>query len=185
MAIGVLAFNLAVQAQVFTGSLDFYGGATLNQTLGTATGFTSYFGPGGTGDPLVLGGTQTGIYSSVPSGTQVTFTPFIFDPAPASPFQFWTLTSGSTTYSFDITSVTTDFQNSNFLNLAGQGVAFIGSTALPSVWSLTDTGGGSSLNVTFGVAVTAVPEPSSIVLFFAGLVTCLVIAFRRQLATAD
>ena len=152
----------AVQAQSITGSIQFVGGATLNGPIATATAYTAFFGPGGTGTlPQVLGGSQSGDYAGVPTGTLTTITPFSFNPSGAPVMPLWTFTVGATTYSFDATSITVDFQSSAFLNIEGTGVAHItGFSDTPGTWSFTDTGLGATPVFTFGGATTVVPEPS-------------------------
>ena len=177
--VGTLLFSVAAQGNIYTGSvIDFSGGATLNTSLGSASGFLGFCGPNGTGSPVVLGDTQTGVYADVPAGTPVTFTPFIFNPATANTL-LWSFTYGGTDYSFTITSETTYFQNSNFLNLAGEGLANIGSTAMPATWSITATDTGTS-SVTFGAAIAAVPEPSSMGFALLGSIACIPLLVRRR-----
>ncbi|HUA38492.1 MAG TPA: hypothetical protein VMA35_08895 [Candidatus Sulfopaludibacter sp.] len=152
--------GMAVHGQIyFNGSINFFGGATLNGSLDTATAFTSFTGPF-SGDPGVLPG-ATGDFASIPAYSPVTFSTFSFNP-PASNFQLWTLTVGATTYTFDASSVQVDLQNSSFLNLSGTGTAIVtGYFDTPGNWTITDTGG-SSATFTFGASTTVgqVPEPS-------------------------
>jgi hypothetical protein len=162
---GVLTLGLTAQAQIFTGSISFTGGATVDQAVPNATTITSFFGP-----PAVLGGSQTGAYASVPGGTTANFTaPISFNPLNTLTQPLWSFTVGAVNYSFVITSVTTDQQvtlptGGGFLNIAGGGIGHItGYSDTPEVWSITGTttgtGGTGSLTFTMGDSVTAVPEP--------------------------
>jgi len=175
--LGVLSFGLAVlplgAATYINGNISFTGGITLNGPINTASAITSYFGVlgPGVGGPLVNFG-PTGDYAAVPAGKAADFTVFTFNPQPVAPFQLWTFSVGAVTYSFDVTSVVLNFQDSHFLNLQGTGIASIsggGTDFLPTAgtWSITDTGTGGSPVFTFG-NITAVPEPSS-----AALMGCL------------
>lgn len=165
---GVILFamvaGVVVHGQVYiNGSIDFFGGATMNGSLNTATAFTSFLGPFG-GQPGVLPG-ATGDYASIPNYSPVTFSTFSFNP-PDSNFQLWSLSVGSTTYTFDASTVQVDLQNSSFLNLSGTGTALItGFLPTSGNWTITDTGGGSAM-FTFGASTTVagVPEPSVFVL---------------------
>jgi hypothetical protein len=193
--VGIITLGLAAQAQVFTGSISFVGGATINNPIPNATIFTSFYGPGGIGtNPQVQGGQETGAYAGVPGGTSVAFTPFTFNPAP-SPFQLWSFTLGGgtnvTTYSFEITSETTDTQNAyaggfGFLNIGGQGTASITGYApdTTATWSITGTtANDASVTITIGSAVNGVPEPSTVPLIVTGLLMCGLV-FRPRLKLA-
>jgi hypothetical protein len=161
-AIALAMTALGAQAQPsITGEISFSGGATLNGPLGSATAFTSVFGPLGPGlDVPVVNSGATGSYANVPVGTPVSFTPFTFNPAPASTFQLWSFVDGGSTYSFDVTSVSIAYQLPNFLNIEGTGVAYItGFAPTAGTWGITDTGSTGSV-FTFG-NVVIVPEPSA------------------------
>lgn len=161
------ASTTLLAAPSINGVVEFVGGATLNGPLGTATAFTSIFGPSGTGDPLVRIG-ATGSYSGVAAGTPTHFTLFSFNPSAATPFTLWNFTVGATVYSFDVTSLSISSQTSSFLDLEGTGVAHIsGYEDTVGSWSLTDTGAGTSRVFSFGEHTTVVPEPSTAVLMMA------------------
>lgn len=167
LGLAIIGFASPVfSAPSITGTIQFVGGANLNGPLDTATGFTSLFGPLGTGDPLVRSG-ATGTFSIVPAGTDAPFSLFNFNPSPASPFTLWSFSVGGAAYSFDATSVTISSQNANFLDLEGTGVAHVtGHADAQGTWSITLTGGGPTF--TFGEQTTIVPEPSSLALLLVG-----------------
>src|ERR1700722_13181715 len=122
---GSLIVCTSAQAQTISGTIQFTGGAQLdNANLALATRFVSIFGPTGPGsNPQVLAATETGNYVGIPNGTPATFTPFQFVPAAANVLPLWSLTIGATTYSFDASSVQVVYQDSFFLDIGGQGVA--------------------------------------------------------------
>lgn len=170
--LAVVSFGVASSqvgaATYISGEIAFTGGATMNGTITSATAFTSFFGPlgPGTGVPVV-GGAPTGSYASVPAGTLATFTPFAFNPPSATPFQLWTFSIGPTVYSFEVSSVVISYQGPGFLNIEGQGTAYItGFDPTPGTWSITDTGMNGPV-FTFG-NITTVPEPSSFAFVAAG-----------------
>src|SRR5579859_3429100 len=146
------AFGLSVQLQAtqISGSINFDGVSTTDTgKLGNATAFSTIT------DTSVYP-QELGSYSSVSSGTPVTFTPFSFSAAGVTPL--WTFNSGGLTYSFDATSVVVDMQSKNFLNLSGKGWASItGFDSSPGTWSITDTAQGNIDTFTFG-ASSAVPD---------------------------
>jgi hypothetical protein len=169
---GSLVICASAQAQSISGTIQFTGGAQLdNANLAAATRFISIFGPSGPGsNPQVLAATETGNYVGIPNGTPAVFTPFTFVPPAANVIPLWTLTIGATTYSFDATSVQVVYQDSFFLDIGGQGVAHItGMQDTVGTWSITDTGGDGSVPVfTFGAATdvgsVGAPEPSTFAL---------------------
>jgi hypothetical protein len=155
--------SLAAQAQPISGTIDFTGGAVLNGSLETATAFTSYFG-NAVSLPAVLGGSQTGDYQFVPTGTQVKVDPFSFDPFnPSSDLSIplWSFSVNSTEYSFTATSILVVEQSPHFLNVEGAGIASItGFADTAATWSFTDTGSGAGPSFNFGGSMAVVPEPS-------------------------
>jgi hypothetical protein len=168
---GSLATNAEATPGFITGSIQFSGGATLDTgDLATATAFTSIFGPGGPGTmPVVLGGgTSTGDYSTVPDGTLVSFQTFGFAvSAPVVPL--WSFTVGATSYSFDASSETIVYQDGNFLDIQGNGIAHItGFSDTAGTWEVTDTGVGNVPVFTFGAATDVLgnpaPEPATVAL---------------------
>lgn len=190
---GIMVFGLSAQAQLFTGSISFVGGTDLDQPIESATTFVNFYGPSGTGGPVVQGGSMTtGVYGSVPGGTPVLFSaPFNFTSSLTSPFQLWSFTYGATTYSFDVTSITTDIQNVYsggiaYLNVGGTGMGHVsGYSETPASWSITGTTANSgSLTITIGSSVNAVPEPPALAFGLIGLVVGGLL-FRRQIKIAQ
>lgn len=162
----VIFASPAHSAPSISGTIEFVGGANLNGPLDSATAFSSFFGPLGTGTPGVRSG-ATDTYSIVPVGTQATFSLFAFNPAPVSEFTLWSFSVGATSYSFDATSVVVSAQNANFLDLEGTGVAHVtGYADTRGTWSITLTGTGPTF--TFGEQTTIVPEPSVVSLLIVG-----------------
>jgi len=141
------AFGLSVQLQAtqISGSINFDGVSTTDTgKLGNATAFSTIT------DTSVYP-QELGSYSSVSSGTPVTFTPFSFSAAGVTPL--WTFNSGGLTYSFDATSIVVVKKTNNFLDVEGEGNANItGFTTTPGLWSITDTVVGGVSVFTFGEA---------------------------------
>ena len=154
---------LEAQAQPISGTINFTGGAVLNGSLETATAFTSYFG-NAVSMPTVLGGSQTGDYQFVPTGTQVKIDPFSFDPLnPSSDLSIplWSFSVNGTKYSFTATSLLIVQQSPHFLNVEGDGIASItGFADTSATWSFTDTGSGAGPVFNFGGSMAVVPESS-------------------------
>lgn len=155
----------ALRADPIYGTISFDGVATTNTgNLANATAFTDIW--------AIVIPEETGDYSGVPVGTDVTFTPFSFSDSSVTPL--WTFTIGSVTYSFEATSITVDVQNSTFLDVSGVGTADItGYDPTPGVWSITDTSTGGSPVFTFGSA-DSVPDATSTAALIA--VGCVILA---------
>ena len=188
--VGLMVFGItnAAQAQSIVGTIQFSGGALLdNADLAQATQFLQIFGAAGPGsDPEVLASTETGTYTSIPNGTPASFTPFVFSPPAASVIPLWTLTIGSTTYSFDATSVVVEYQSASFLDIGGTGVAHVtGMQDTSGTWSITDIGDSGLPVFTFGAAtqvgsMSPIPEPSvTALLVMAGLPMARFLGRRR------
>src|SRR3984957_13491108 len=134
----------------FTGAIDFDGGATIDAGL---TKFTSI-------SATVEGGVDapTGAYARVPVNTAPTVADFTFIPAPVSITPLWTFPLGTTTYSFDATSVTVVPVGPS-LRIFGSGIASITGLGTQAGF-YTITIGTSGDNFTFGstAATTGVPD---------------------------
>ena len=183
---------VSAQAQVnITGQINFTGGATIDAAIPNATTFETFFGPSGSGGPVVQagGGLPSGSYAGVPGNTVANFSaPFDFA-SPTLPFALWSFGFGGQTYSFQVNSVTTDTQTvypfGDFINIAGRGTGTItgGATTYlptPEDWSITGTTAAGGLTITIGDSNVAVPEPST--LAFGGLGSLLSMAtlIRRR-----
>jgi len=187
VVVGVVAVfsSTLARSQPITGSLSFTGGADVSggtNGLSTATAYTGFFDTASITKPVVLGGSQTGSFASVPTGTQVTFYPFTFLPFTA-PQTLWSFTVGADTYSFTATSLVNVTPLPSYLNLRGTGIVSItGFANTTATWSYTDTGMGAGPGFNFGASITATPEPSTASLMAVlGLVGVAVrIAARRK-----
>jgi hypothetical protein len=183
---------VSAQAQVpITGQINFTGGATLDVAIPNSTTFETFFGPSGSGGPVVQagGGLPSGSYAGVPGNTVANFTaPFDFA-SPTLPFALWSFNFGGQTFGFQVNTVATDelvFGGAGFIDIAGKGTGTItgGATtylATTEDWSITGTtANASSLTITIGESNVAAPEPST--LAFGGLGGLLSIAtlIRRR-----
>jgi hypothetical protein len=109
----------SAKANLITGSIGFGAdGVTINSpNLASATSFA-------VASPFTT--TETGVYSSVPLNTSVTFNGFTFNPPANSVTPLWTFDIGSTVYSFDATSVSSSYNSTlRQWDIGGSGLAMI------------------------------------------------------------
>jgi hypothetical protein len=178
---------VSVQANPINGDISFDGAVTLNGSLKTATAITGY------SSLTVLGGLETGTYAPLNAGggngvngiSGLDFSTFgfggnVLTPSPLSPL--WTVNFGGNVYSFDATSVQIVTQINSFLNLSGNGVAYLnGGDATLGTWTITDTTG-SGLKFTFGSSALVPDSGTTVGLLGAGLAGCALLNRKLKLA---
>ena len=112
----------SAQAVPITGSIGFNG-----------SGFGSQSGNQSTltfNNPMMVD-IRTGDYLSVPGGTPANFAPIVWSGSGTSAMLLsnnspeWTITTGGTTYSFNLLSLTSATMNNGAVSLQGTGIAFI------------------------------------------------------------
>jgi hypothetical protein len=163
--------------------VDMSGTATLDSTfLGLATKATAF-------SAVTVGGTPSGGYSLVPTGTAVTWSPFGWNPA-SLPSPLWTFTvppgPGAGTYTFTLSTVTIVTQNNTFLNLSGTGVATApGFDPTGGSWtlSISNPSGGAHQNsqFTFQNSQVTVPDGGVTAMLLGSALSVLGL-IRRKLA---
>jgi len=183
-AVSLTVASISAQAQpAITGGISFTGGATIDNPIPAATTFETFFGPSGSGGPVVEAGAQTtGSYAGVPGNTVANFdAPFDFA-SPTLPFPLWSFTFGGASYSFQVTSVLIDSQAPGFIDIGGTGTGSItGYSGTPENWSITGTSvqpGGLTINI--GSSANAVPEPSTLAFAGLGSLFSIVTLIRRK-----
>jgi hypothetical protein len=181
-----IAVLLSAQAIPINGGIQFSGSAHLNNSPGSATEFTGFYGPGGLGgSPVVMGGSQTGIYSFVPAGTSVNWFSFDFGSPLAANTILWSFQVNGITCSFEATSVTIAQRGPRSLNILVNGIARMdGYEDTEGVWKIVAVGGNST--VTFGAAtrISGVPTyapdtGSSIWMFMLAIFGLALAGFKR------
>jgi hypothetical protein len=142
-----------------TGGISLSGGyATDSGNLNTATAFTSFSG--------VFVSSVSGSYSGVPTGMaspSVTQNPFSFNPFNGPITPLWTFVSGMSTYSFDLTTLSSRQQpGDDTLTLKGTGTLKItGFTDTAGSWLFTANQAGGTFS--FSSSNAAVPDSGSAV----------------------
>jgi hypothetical protein len=135
-----LCLTSAAYANQITGSIGFgsLGVNTVGSTLATASSFTL-------NSPFIT--TETGVYTAAPVMTPITFSGFQFNPPVASVTPLWTFTVGTTTYSFDATTVTSKFDSQlDEWDIGGSGMAMVtGYSATAGTWNVNLSQSGASV----------------------------------------
>jgi len=162
LIIGLLScglFSQQAQAGPIVGGISLAGSyATNTANVNTATAFTSF--------PFVIVGSVSGSYTGVPTGLSspvVTMTPFSFNPFSASVTPLWTFMFAGSTYSFDLTVLSSRLQpGDNTLTLKGTGTLHItGFTDTPGSWIFTANQASGTFS--FSSSNGAVPDSGSAV----------------------
>jgi hypothetical protein len=192
LAAGVVScalFSQQAQAVPITGQIDFAGGITLDNAIGSATAISSVFG---VSVMNALPTDTTGSYAGLGGATVPTFNGFTFAPfsVPGNPL-LWSFTTAGITYSFNITNVTGVTQiaasggTPGSFNLSGTGVAmitgFADTVGTFSVSSHTGKGGGTTaFTFAAGEGVPSVPDDGSTVALL-GIALAGIEAVRRKI----
>ena len=162
LVIGVVScglFSQQAQAVPITGGISLAGNYVTNTgNLNTATAFNSF--------PTVLVMSVSGSYAGVPTGTSspsVTMSGFSFNPFSSSVIPLWTFMSGGSTYSFDLTVLSSRLQpGDNSLTLKGTGTLHItGFTDTTGTWLFTANQASDTFS--FSSSNGAVPDSGSAV----------------------
>jgi len=188
LAAGIISCGLFAQqasAQSITGDIDFSGNVSFNTgDLATATSVTQFRDVGGMAGFLNVSGTS-GSFTAIPLSTDAAFTtPYVFSPStPYNPL--WTVTSGGTTFSFQLLSSTIQSQSATFLNVTGAGILTgTGFAPTPGMWSFTSTtsaGGRTDNKFGFAANTSAVPDGGS-ALALLGISLVGIQVLRRKLS---
>ena len=137
-AVTLTVASISAQAQVpINGEIQFTGAATVDTAIPNATTFETFFGPSGSGGPVVLagGGLPVGSYAGVAGNTVANVSGSFDFPtyyAAWGAFDLYSFTSGGQTYSFQINTVANDQQFAgpitfpfDFIIIGGMGTATI------------------------------------------------------------
>ncbi len=114
------------------------------------------------------------------SGLPATFAPLTFSPPalPVSPL--WSVIAGPTTFTFDLETVSVDFQDADELNLSGLGTLMAtGFDDTPGSWTFSGNSSGVIFTFSSAASPTPVPEPMSLLLVSFGLGGLMAAGTRR------
>ncbi len=188
-----LMMETSAMATPISGSIDFTGSINLMNATGidsisnpvsvvTATGINFI-------DDATSVKTGSGAYldfSAIPQGTDASYTDFYFkptmNPTPVDPL--WTINYSGITYSFKMTSVSSEVINGQFLILTGKGLFNItgNGTDYEETYGdwLFSTQDNGQANLTFSASSTTVPEPGTMMLLGLGIFGLAIFGKRRM-----
>jgi hypothetical protein len=160
---GIITLAGNAVAIPITGSIGFSGDYTVaGGNLATATSIDI------TGDDATVTGTVDGTFAAegVSAGDTATYNDFTFSPfAPVN--DLWSIGG----FSFDLNTLSIDFQSSSFLALSGSGlISYAGYADTAGLWTFTATTSGSNFTFASSSASDSVPEPGIALLLGIGLV---------------
>lgn len=195
----VSLFAVSANAAPITGNINLVGdfqptvngSGTQNMALANGIDFLPLGGGMGTFQTL-SGNGGLAAYANLSGGSikDFTFSPF----APVS--SFYSVSTGSNTFSFDLTSLTVNNQNASFLNLSGAGIIHAtGFDNTEGTFFLSgQSSNGASQTAKFswsagsaaqtGDEHTGVPEPASLSLVGLGLLAAAMMRRRKVLESA-
>jgi hypothetical protein len=181
-AVATFGLSLASQAASVIGSINFSSGADggivlqdslgiTTTNLGVAAGIQSWLSP--------QVDSSSGSFTMIPNGQAVSFSqPWVFNPStPMTPL--WTIV-GFGDFTFNLTSSTVVFQNSNFLLVAGNGVLTATNfDPTPGTWFFSTQGVATDGKFSWSASPVAVPE-SGTPMILGGAVLCICFLRRRD-----
>lgn len=169
-------FSPNIYAQEIIGSIGFaaVGDAIAGGSFADPTSFAPT-------QPFITSG--TGAYSGATFLTPVTFTGFQLNPQAQHVAPLWSFNVGTTTYSFDATSVTATFDAAaQEWDLSGNGIATAtGYASTPGTWNINLSESGSTIVFDSSASTSvATPEKSTWALVASGLVVLARFVPRRN-----
>lgn len=171
----LMVLTTSAWAIPITGTISFTGSEFL--TPSTAT-IANAIGIHFSNDAQVQG-IGSGTYAAILGGTPATFTDFSFKPFEHGINSLWVLTYLDKTYSFDLSSLTTELQSNSFLVLKGEGILnATGFDPTPGNWFFSTQGQGATFSAESNPA--PVPEPSTLVLLGAAFFGLAIYRKRRS-----
>ena len=135
------------------GSISFVGVPALNGPVSNATAVVSF-------PNAIIASGAPGSYAGL-GQIAVNWSSFSFSPAVVPVVPLWRFITNGLTYSFDATSAQVDFQNTNFIDIFGSGIAHLtGYANTPGTWSIIISQIGSSgLSFAASTSVSATNLP--------------------------
>lgn len=178
--VAAIALPISALAAPIVGTIDIAGdveptiGGVVTTNLAAADGL-HFPGFGTTVD-------AAGDFAPIPDGTTVIRNDIVdFSPL-ALTNPLWEIMHAGITYSFDLLTISVDFQNGTFLNLSGTGtVSATGFDDTDGVWALSVQRAGMefSFSSTTDTRPPVIPEPSIPALFGIGLLVAGLARARR------
>lgn len=150
-------------------------GAGTNVQFTSATTLDFFPADGGTGTFLTSPATSGEFAAAFPIGTSGTIKDLVFSPFAGPIADFWTITDGVETASFDLETLVINNQTNSNITLTGTGImSLTGFDDTPGTWSFSGNTTGTSLVGLFtwsaDAEALAVAEPGSLALLAVSLI---------------
>jgi hypothetical protein len=180
----ISAFAFNAQATPIYGYTSFSGTfQSDNAALDFATTFQEF------SDVVVSTHGGTYDYAAIPGNESVALKTFTFKPDVSSELSnFWVIDYDGKTYSYDLLTSEVEFATANSIAMKGTGMASItGFETTDSIWFLSATSAGDRSTFTLSTlvppnyqALSAVPEPATVILFGLGLLGFAGLARKKR-----
>lgn len=183
-ALAALSLSLASQAASINGVINFSSGANGGIVLRDSSGNVTMDLAAAAGIQSLLVpevDTRTESFISVPEGQAVSFSqPWVFaPPTPMSPL--WTI-AGFGNFSFNLSSSSIAFQDSNFLAIEATGTLTSPDyDPTPAIWYFTTQWSPTESKFSWSASTAAVPEPGTSALL-TGVLLWICLIRRRNLS---